>query len=303
MPFSSWLPMAMAAPTPVSALVHSSTLVTAGVYLIIRYNKFIIGRCVREVLLIVSVSTMLISGIMANFEYDLKKIIALSTLSQLGLIMSVLGLGFDFIGFYHLVTHAIFKSLLFMRAGAIIHAGGGNQDIRFYGNLKNFVPFSIIRFYVSIIALMGYPFLSGFYSKDLVMEFSYILEVNFFLIFIILISLSLTVVYSLRLCYFVYYSQSLHGPMGLVSECAVINFSIFFLMFLRVGVGSMLNWVFFFDFGVSYLALRSKIMTIGFFMGGVVLGGVWVIMKMKLNEGSLKYKFFLNFVISFLSSI
>lgn len=304
MPFSSWLPMAIAAPTPVSALVHSSTLVTAGVYLIIRYNRFIIIRGLNEFLLVISVSTILISGLMANFEYDLKKIIALSTLRQLGLMMSVLGLGGDLLGFYHLLTHAVFKSLLFISAGAIIHSRGDNQDIRYYGNLKDFIPFVIIRFYVSTLALMGYPFLSGFYSKDLIIEVSYISDIGFILISIMLVSLSLTVVYSLRLCIFVYYGPLVQRPLNFSSEDKLINISMFFLIFLRVRVGSMLNWIFFFDCEVPYLSWGVKMLTIIFFVGGILFGLIWVyIVKDNISVRSLKYKGFLKFNFSFLSSM
>jgi len=126
-PFSAWLPAAMAAPTPVSSLVHSSTLVTAGVYLLIRfYNIFEI----KYFLFIISLFTMIISGVGAVFETDLKKIIALSTLSQLGIIIITLSFGLIEISFFHLLRHALFKSLLFLCAGGYIHSLGDFQDSR-----------------------------------------------------------------------------------------------------------------------------------------------------------------------------
>jgi NADH-ubiquinone oxidoreductase chain 5 len=163
-------------------LVHSSTLVTAGVYLLIRFNKVLLFRGVDKVLFYISILTIFISGFIANFEVDLKKIIALSTLRQLGLIIIILRLGLKILAFYHLLTHAVFKSLLFICAGVMIHLIDNNQDIRLRGKLNEFIPFTIIRFYISSLALMGFPFLAGFYSKDLIIEVIYIYKVNFFII-------------------------------------------------------------------------------------------------------------------------
>lgn len=124
------MPAAIAAPTPVSALVHSSTLVTAGVYLLIRFFNYLRGRVLFFILLLVGRLTMFISGIGANFEIDLKKIIALSTLRQLGLIIGILSLGFFKLAFFHLLTHALFKALLFLCAGLLIHSLLNFQDVR-----------------------------------------------------------------------------------------------------------------------------------------------------------------------------
>lgn len=132
-PFSSWLPAAMAAPTPVSALVHSSTLVTAGVYLLIRFNYLYRGRKSEYVLLVLGCLTILIAGVAAIIEIDIKKVIALSTLSQLGVIFFSLGLDQVFISYFHLISHAYFKAIIFMGAGAIIHSVKDYQDIRKIG--------------------------------------------------------------------------------------------------------------------------------------------------------------------------
>ena len=135
-PFSAWLPAAMAAPTPVSSLVHSSTLVTAGVYLIIRFYPslcFYEGVC--YFLFYVGVLTTLMAGLSAFYENDLKKVVAFSTLSQLGLMFMALGLSMPLLSFFHLVTHALFKALLFICAGTVIHRMGNNQDMRLIGSL------------------------------------------------------------------------------------------------------------------------------------------------------------------------
>jgi NADH-ubiquinone oxidoreductase chain 5 len=178
-PFSAWLPAAIAAPTPVSSLVHSSTLVTAGVYLLIRFSFLIY---LNNFLLYVGVLTIFIAGLSANFECDLKKIIALSTLRQLGLIIIVIGLGLNDLSFFHLMTHAIFKSLLFLCAGVFIHSYGEIQDIRHMSRLDKRLPISSFYFIICSMALCGFPFLSGFYSKDLILELFIIGNINFFIL-------------------------------------------------------------------------------------------------------------------------
>lgn len=164
-PFSSWLPSAMAAPTPVRALVHSSTLVTAGVYLLLRFNLFSI-----EWILVIGSITMLIAGARACVELDIKKIVALSTLSQLGVMIISLSLYQKNICFFHLVTHAIFKALLFICVGISIHTIYGSQDFRSFRNLSKGIIYPIRFLTISNIALLGFPFMAGFYRKDMIIE-------------------------------------------------------------------------------------------------------------------------------------
>lgn len=159
-PFSSWLPAAIAAPTPVSALVHSSTLVTAGVYLLIRFNVLLADSILGKFILLISGLTIFMAGLGANYEFDLKKIIALSTLRQLGLIIRILSIGFYKLAFFHLLTHALFKALLFICAGAIIHNINNFQDIRYIGSLRIFIPLTSSVFNVANLALCGIPFLA-----------------------------------------------------------------------------------------------------------------------------------------------
>nr|YP_009350449.1 NADH dehydrogenase subunit 5 [Nasutitermes octopilis]AQP27073.1 NADH dehydrogenase subunit 5 [Nasutitermes octopilis] len=201
-PFSSWLPAAMAAPTPVSALVHSSTLVTAGVYLLVRFSPSF-SYWLNVFLLLVSGLTMFMAGLGANFEFDLKSIIALSTLSQLGLMIMTISIGLSGLAFFHLLTHALFKALLFMCAGGVIHSMGDSQDIRFMGGLSIYMPFTSSSLMVSNFALCGMPFLAGFYSKDFILEMFSMSYVNVFGFFLLFVSTGLTVCYSFRLFYFV----------------------------------------------------------------------------------------------------
>nr|YP_009344606.1 NADH dehydrogenase subunit 5 [Modiolus modiolus]APU51266.1 NADH dehydrogenase subunit 5 [Modiolus modiolus] len=173
MPFSAWLPAAMAAPTPVSSLVHSSTLVTAGVYLLFRCNFLLLNSSVGvETLKVLSLVTLVMAGSSALVEVDLKKVIALSTLSQLSMMLFALSLGLVGVSFFHLVTHASFKALLFLCAGVVIHSNHKCQDIRFLGKSWPFLPISMSCLVVANMSLCGVPFLSGFYSKDLIIELS-----------------------------------------------------------------------------------------------------------------------------------
>nr|WBU94592.1 NADH dehydrogenase subunit 5 [Ceratitis quilicii] len=245
-PFSSWLPAAMAAPTPVSALVHSSTLVTAGVYLLIRFNILLSESFMGQFLLLISGLTMFMAGLGANFEFDLKKIIALSTLSQLGLMMSILSMGFYKLAFFHLLTHALFKALLFMCAGAIIHNMNNSQDIRLMGGLGVYMPLTSGCFNVANLALCGMPFLAGFYSKDLILEVVSLSYVNMFSFFLYFFSTGLTVCYSFRLIYYSMTGELNCGSLNMLSdEGWVMLRGMSGLLFMSIIGGSMLSWLIF----------------------------------------------------------
>nr|WPO01470.1 NADH dehydrogenase subunit 5 [Eocanthecona thomsoni] len=243
-PFSSWLPAAMAAPTPVSALVHSSTLVTAGVYLLIRFSEllylFNLNYC-----LLFSCLTMFMSGLAANFEYDLKKIIALSTLSQLGLMMSILFMGYSVCSYFHMLTHAFFKALMFLCAGLIIHCMNDSQDIRHMGYLINCIPFTCSCFCISNLSLCGFPFLSGFYSKDLVLEYLSYSYSNLYIFVLFYLSVGLTVSYSLRLIYFCMSGTSGLLSFSLYNEDKSMMYSLILLTMLSIFSGSVLSWLIF----------------------------------------------------------
>nr|AQP27494.1 NADH dehydrogenase subunit 5 [Anoplotermes group sp. N TB-2017]AQP30121.1 NADH dehydrogenase subunit 5 [Anoplotermes group sp. N TB-2017] len=242
-PFSSWLPAAMAAPTPVSALVHSSTLVTAGVYLLIRFSPSF-SYWLNVFLLLVSGLTMFMAGLGANFEYDLKSIIALSTLSQLGLMIMTISVGLSTLAFFHLLTHALFKALLFMCAGGVIHSMGDSQDIRFMGGMSVYMPFTSSCLMVANFALCGMPFLAGFYSSDFILEMFSMGYVNVFGFFLLFLSTGLTVCYSFRLFYFV-----MCGDFNFFSSYSMIekNYHMVFgmvgLLIMSVFGGGALMWL------------------------------------------------------------
>nr|QOW83855.1 NADH dehydrogenase subunit 5 [Austinograea sp. PX-2020] len=271
-PFSAWLPAAMAAPTPVSALVHSSTLVTAGVYLMIRFSPALMSSSVQSMLLIVSCSTMFMAGLGANFEYDLKKIIALSTLSQLGMMLSILALGYPDLAFFHLLSHALFKALLFMCAGVVIHSVSGYQDIRCMGSLVKFMPLSLSFMTIANLALCGFPFLAGFYSKDMILEVAFMSWINFIAFILYILATGLTVMYTMRLIFY-----SLSGSFNLESlnnvsdEDSIMTGSMVFLGLGAIFGGAVLSW---FMFPEPYMVclsefMKSLVLLISFFGGGI----------------------------------
>nr|UGS80418.1 NADH dehydrogenase subunit 5 [Lachesilla rufa] len=272
-PFSSWLPAAMAAPTPVSSLVHSSTLVTAGVYLLIRFSPIFLSFEINKFLLVVSVLTMLMSGVGAVFEHDLKKIIALSTLSQLGLMISALSLGLKEFAFFHLLTHALFKSLLFMCAGYIIHGMNDSQDIRFMGSVISQSPVLSVYFNSANLALCGMPFLSGFYSKDLILEYILLMEMNMFIFYLYFISIFLTVVYSFRLVYYSMMDELKLNPFFSFNDndFVMLGFMMIMLMMTFFG-GSLVSWLIFIDFSGINLPSSLKFLVLEICILGVFSG-------------------------------
>nr|YP_010419938.1 NADH dehydrogenase subunit 5 [Anopheles moucheti] len=296
-PFSSWLPAAMAAPTPVSALVHSSTLVTAGVYLLIRFNDLLMNWWMSQFLLLIAGLTMFMAGLGANFEFDLKKIIALSTLSQLGLMMSILSMGFYKLAFFHLLTHALFKALLFMCAGSIIHNMKNSQDIRMMGSLSMSMPLTCSCFNVANLALCGMPFLAGFYSKDLILEMVMLSYVNIFVFFLFFFSTGLTVCYSFRLCYYSmtgdFNSSSLH-PLN--DSGWIMLFSICFLMIMAVIGGSLLSWLMFFNPMMICLPLEMKLLTLFVCLLGGMIGYLLSNVNLLFINKALYYYNFTFFV-------
>nr|QZZ18293.1 NADH dehydrogenase subunit 5 [Eupteryx adspersa] len=277
-PFSSWLPAAMAAPTPVSSLVHSSTLVTAGVYLLIRFfNQFNFNN---KFMLFLSLMTMFMSSFCANYEFDLKKIIALSTLSQLGLMMSSLFLGMVNMSFYHLLTHAVFKSLLFLCSGIMIYYMNNNQDIRMMGLVSNFIPYTTSCFNISSMALCGFPFLSGFYSKDLIVELISMNFVNFFVFIIFYLCLGLTCCYSIRLFYYSVLFKNKHCPLCIIFEnFSLMKMSIYFLTLFSVFFGCMMMWLMSLDLFFIMLPFYIKVMSLILVFLGIFFGSELSLMK------------------------
>nr|YP_010010539.1 NADH dehydrogenase subunit 5 [Nereis zonata]QOH99545.1 NADH dehydrogenase subunit 5 [Nereis zonata] len=246
MPFSSWLPAAMAAPTPVSALVHSSTLVTAGVYLLYRFfpmmekwNQF------KPALLVIATMTMLMASASAMAECDMKKIIALSTLSQVAMMMFTLSLGAPEIAFFHLITHALFKALLFICAGNMIDIHHHSQDLRLMGNLINQLPITTTSILIANMALCGAPFLAGFYSKDLIIESSTMLMMksNMIISTLFVIATILTTAYSARMSMHMLLAPTQSPTSQYSNENENHAMSVMTLSLMAIVGGAMTNWL------------------------------------------------------------
>jgi NADH-quinone oxidoreductase subunit L len=167
LPLYTWLPDAMAGPTPVSALIHAATMVTAGIYMIARNNLlYALSPATMEFVMIIGLITALFAATIALTQNDIKKVLAYSTVSQLGLMFLALGLGAFTSGIFHMGTHAFFKALLFLGAGSVIHALGNEQDIRKMGGLKKYLPVTYLTFLIGVVAIAGIPPFAGFFSKD-----------------------------------------------------------------------------------------------------------------------------------------
>lgn len=243
-PFSSWLPAAMAAPTPVSSLVHSSTLVTAGVYLLIRLNYFLLNMISLWYLLLLGLLTIIIAGRAAIKEVDIKKIIALSTLRQLGFIFITLGIGVPLFTFFHLVAHAYFKAILFICSGNIIHRMKSFQDLRRIGGALIFLPVSSTIFFVANLRLCGIPFITGFYSKDLILELLFIGEIRSLILGLSVIATLLTVAYSVRVFLLVFLSTANGEPGLLLTEGDGTSlWGILILLLPSIAGGLLLSWI------------------------------------------------------------
>lgn len=275
LPFSSWLPAAIAAPTPVSSLVHSSTLVVAGVYVLCRFNTLLSSRYAP--LSVVSLSTLFLGGVCAIVELDFKKVVAISTLRQLGFMLYSLRCGLPLLCFLHMSFHAVFKSMLFFSTGRLIGCLRGGQDSRFFGSISDSF-FVKIFFNISCLSLIGFPFLLGFYRKDSVAgnflfhQFS-LSSIVFFL------GCCFTVSYRLRLIYINSFHSPTYSPSFSFSESSIFYLPIILLFLFCLFFGNFYMWGFM-PLGVfSFFDLFVGILVISF--------GVW-----------LFFIFFTNYVLS-----
>ena len=250
-----WLPMAMEGPTPVSALIHAATMVTAGVYLLMRSSPLIeYSNTVLVLCLWLGAITTIFSSLIGLFQQDIKKVIAYSTMSQLGMMVIAVGLSSYNVALFHLVNHAFYKALLFLGAGAVIHAVADNQDFRKYGGLKSFLPLTYSVMLIASLSLVAFPFMTGFYSKDFIIESAYG-QYHFSstaVYFISTIGAMFTTLYSVKVLYLTFltnpngplinYKQAHEGDIFMSLPLMILAiFSIFFGYITRdifIGLGS-----------------------------------------------------------------
>uniref|UniRef100_A0AAU6PX76 NADH-ubiquinone oxidoreductase chain 5 n=1 Tax=Ophiothrix scotiosa TaxID=3135525 RepID=A0AAU6PX76_9ECHI len=254
-----WLPSAMEGPTPVSALLHSSTMVVAGVFLLIRTSPLLSGtNWALTITGLLGSITALFAASVALSQNDFKKIIAYSTTSQLGLMVVAVSLNFPLLALFHICTHAFFKALLFLCSGSVIHSFNNEQDLRKISTTSIVTPFTTAAITIASLALCGLPFLAGFFSKDLILEAAQVNTANLLSTVLAFIATLFTAIYTLRTIYFITYPNTNTLPLNPISEEHTnLNWAL-----LRLLIGALsAGWAFsmsFFNFNPMLIPLHLK---------------------------------------------
>lgn len=322
--FHNWLPDAMEGPTPVSALIHAATMVTAGIFLIIRCSYlFELSFNILQIIACIGALTAFFGATTGFFFHDLKRVIAFSTCSQLGYMMLACGLERFNIAFFHLVTHAFFKALLFLTAGAIIHSLFDEQDIRKFGSVLKYLPITYISFLVGSLNLIGFPYLSGFYSKDLLLElvFTSFSTISLFCYFLGIISIFFTAAYSTRLLILIFLTKNNLGRQdikGIVESSYLIKYPLILLCFFSIFIGGFFMDIFsglgssFFGTSIYFNINNYNLMDIEFLSAGIkispllitILGCAFSFFIYNINtffffflKKNLNFKYFYTFLL------
>ena len=290
-PLHVWLPDSMEGPTPISALIHAATMVTAGIFMVGRLSPlFELTDFTTDFILVVGASTAFFMGLIAIFENDIKRVIAYSTISQLGYMVAALGINAYTASFFHLYTHAFFKALLFLCAGSIIMSLHHNQDITKMGGLKSKLPITFYCFVIGTLCIIGFPLTSGFFSKDLILEIMLYnsSNISFVAYIMLLLGAFVTTIYSLRLLFIVFYgnyrgdssdvileqSNFILIPLIILAVLSIfsgylievfINMSIYFYGIKNINYGGLLSFINHGVFSPASIALLA-----GFYLAKII---------------------------------
>jgi NADH-ubiquinone oxidoreductase chain 5 len=289
----NWLGDAMEGPTPVSALLHAATMVTAGIFLIYRVLPlFILNIYIYEILAIIGILTILIGGTLSLFQNDIKKIIAFSTCSQLGYMLYSNSIGIFNSSYLHLIIHGYFKALLFLTAGLLIHSFNNHQDIRKFGGFIFFTPISYIYFLIGTLSIISWPFFSGFYSKDFILESSFFS--NSFIYLLSIIGVFITISYSFRLYTLIF----MFKPKLKITQIKEPKFYLFIILFFgSLFLGFFLKDFFsihsfnisflpFFSLDVEFIPLLIKLLPIFITLIGIIFG---ILLEYLINIIKISY--------------
>ncbi len=299
-PLHVWLPDSMEGPTPISALIHAATMVTAGIFMVARLSPlYELALFTNDFILLIGASTALFIGVIAIFENDIKKVIAFSTISQLGYMVAALGINAYSTSFFHLYTHAFFKALLFLCAGSVIMSLHHNQDIRKMGGLKSKLPITYISFLIGTLCIIGFPFTSGFFSKDLILEVMLYKDntISFIAYLMLLFGALVTTIYSLRLLFFVFYNEYRGNDLHNIKEQSkIITFPLIVLSILSILSGYSIKIfvelpIFMYQAEVNYYDDMISFIKHGIFSPASVALILGFIIAKKLYKDNIKIKF------------
>jgi len=307
-PFAAWLPAAIAAPTPTSALVHSSTLVTAGVFLLIQYSNYF-SRRQKFLLINISLITLIIASFSTIYNWDLKKLVALSTLRQLRIMFIMLLSSSKLIIINHLLNHAVFKALLFISVGYVMYNRSDNQDIRYYRAVFFFNPRILISFLLSIFGLIGLPYRASFFSKHYFLDYLIgFYDFNFWLIFLLVLIVLITIIYSFKLLRITINIINVKTYKWKKNEINFCDLSLYFIRFLSIFSGLLLNYWLIKHAKIIFINQNIKILLFYLMIDSILICFIIIYKKVSTINSLLWYSqitttIFIKYLIKILSAI